>query len=385
MQVARQLRHGGQDPAQRSRMLQASLEEQLGEARRQADTAAATRSAAEAGAAEARRELEAARGAAAAAAQAAGEAKAAGAAAQRRVQRLLADVRGGRLDVRAAEEALREMEREAAPPGGAAARLLGLRAAAKVRSGRRGGGGGGLACSWELVGGPPNLLTPTHRCAPSPPPRNTRTHPLQGGAGEADDGGSAGQAGEAGGWAPAEGEAVRVLKMGGAAGRVVSAGRAGGKVGVRVGSLTVELRLADLAPAGSSSDSSGGGAARRAAPAKGGGATGGQRGLQGLSQLRAQGSLGVQGGAADAAQPAVAIQTSRNTVDVRGQRAEEAAAEVQEAVASAPPGRALFVVHGVGTGRVRAAVQALLRRSPRVARLEEAEGSNGGCTVVYVK
>lgn len=80
-----------------------------------------------------------------------------------------------------------------------------------------------------------------------------------------------------------------------------------------------------------------------------------------------------------------AIQTSQNTVDVRGRQADDAAAEVQSAVLSAPPGFTLFVVHGVGTGRVRAEVLRMLKRIPRVAKLEEAEASNGGCTVVYIK
>jgi len=48
----------------------------------------------------------------------------------------------------------------------------------------------------------------------------------------------------------------------------------------------------------------------------------------------------------------------------------------------------LFVVHGVGRGLIRAAVLDQLRRlkgSGRVSKFEEEEGSNGGCTVVYVK
>jgi hypothetical protein len=54
-------------------------------------------------------------------------------AAQQRVQAVLKDVRAGRLTVREAEEALREMEREVAPPGDSAVRLMGLRAAGQVR------------------------------------------------------------------------------------------------------------------------------------------------------------------------------------------------------------------------------------------------------------
>ena len=110
-------------------------------------------------------------------------------------------------------------------------------------------------------------------------------------------------------------------------------------------------------------------------------------------QLRARGALtsstnstNSSSSSKDGGSPApIAIQTSRNTVDVRGRQADEAANEVQSAVLSAPSGWALFVVHGVGTGRVRAEVLSMLRRSPRVAKLEEAEASNGGCTVVHIK
>lgn len=191
------------------------------------------------------------------------------------------------------------------------------------------------------------------------------------------------------GWVPAEGETVRVLKMGGAAGRVVSSSaRSGGKVSVRVGSLTVELRLSDLAPAA-------GTAARQpraavAASSKSGSAVGGSGGSSAGSlkaaakQLRARGSLN-SGSGDNGPSQAVTIQTSRNTLDVRGLSGEEAAAEVQSAVLSAPSGWVLFVVHGVGRGLVRAAVLEQLKRLPRVQKYETEENSKGGCTVVTIK
>lgn len=212
--------------------------------------------------------------------------------------------------------------------------------------------------------------------------------PLQGGAASlADDGGEWQADGMApAGWMPAEGDTVRVLKMGGAAGKVVSAAsKSGGKVGVRVGSMTVELRLSDLAPAGGASPGMAASAAARRArsSSEGGGGTSLRSAAQ---QLRARGSLstssdGREDGSGVGAAPA--IQTSRNTVDVRGRTADDAAAEVQAAVLSAQSG-CLFVVHGVGTGRVRAEVLKMLRRMPRVVRLEEAEASNGGCTVAHL-
>jgi DNA mismatch repair protein MutS2 len=143
--------------------------------------------------------------------------------------------------------------------------------------------------------------------------------------------------------------------------------------------------MSDLAPAGAGVATT---AIRRPSSGKAGGGGVGAA----AKQLRARGALSTSsstsssGSSKDGGSPApIAIQTSRNTVDVRGRQADEAANEVQSAVLSAPSGWALFVVHGVGTGRVRAEVLSMLRRSPRVAKLEEAEASNGGCTVVHIK
>jgi dsDNA-specific endonuclease/ATPase MutS2 len=211
---------------------------------------------------------------------------------------------------------------------------------------------------------------------------------MQGEESDSDTGGSSsGDEAAAARWMPAVGEAVRVLKMGGAVGTVASAaGRSGGKVSVRMGSLTVELRMSDLAPAGAGVATT---AVSRPSSSKAGGGGVGAA----AKQLRARGALtsstnstNSSSSSKDGGSPApIAIQTSRNTVDVRGRQADEAANEVQSAVLSAPSGWALFVVHGVGTGRVRAEVLSMLRRSPRVAKLEEAEASNGGCTVVHIK
>lgn len=205
---------------------------------------------------------------------------------------------------------------------------------------------------------------------------------VQDGGGLEEDGLAGSGGGE--GWAPAEGETVRVLKMGGATGRVVSSSaRTGGKVSVRVGSLTVELRLSDLAPAAGAAAGQPWTAKAAARTSSGGGGGGG--GLKAAAkQLRARGSL-QSGGGEDGPSQAVTIQTSRNTVDVRGLSGEEAAAEVQSAVLSAPAGWVLFVVHGVGRGLVRAAVLEQLKRLPRVRKYETEENSKGGCTVVTIK
>lgn len=84
-------------------------------------------------------------------------------------------------------------------------------------------------------------------------------------------------------------------------------------------------------------------------------------------------------------QQAPAIQTRQNTVDVRGESADEAVSIVQDAIGASRSSAVLFVVHGVGTGRVRARVLEFLRKAPRVQRFEQHEGSAGGCTVVYMR
>jgi DNA mismatch repair protein MutS2 len=67
-------------------------------------------------------------------------------------------------------------------------------------------------------------------------------------------------------------------------------------------------------------------------------------------------------------------------LDVRGQRAEEARAAVRERVdAAAMAGLPrLRVIHGRGTGALRAAVRDELGRHPLVARAEQAPPEEGG-------
>ena len=70
---------------------------------------------------------------------------------------------------------------------------------------------------------------------------------------------------------------------------------------------------------------------------------------------------------------------------MRGQSSDAAVSEVELALSFAPPGSALFVVTGLGTGRVRAAVWEALKRNRLVQRFEEQAESLGGCTVVYTR
>jgi DNA mismatch repair protein MutS2 len=72
-------------------------------------------------------------------------------------------------------------------------------------------------------------------------------------------------------------------------------------------------------------------------------------------------------------------------VDVRGQRAAVACAEVRAAVdAAAIAGRdRLLVVHGIGTGALRAAVREELTRHPLVDKVDPAPRNEGGDGATY--
>ena len=80
-----------------------------------------------------------------------------------------------------------------------------------------------------------------------------------------------------------------------------------------------------------------------------------------------------------------AVQTTRNTVELRGMRAEEAGMKVAAAVAACRAYGVLFVVHGVGTGAVKEAALSVLRTHPRVTRFEPESPTNDGCTIAYIK
>ncbi|HEY9735923.1 MAG TPA: Smr/MutS family protein, partial [Trichocoleus sp.] len=88
--------------------------------------------------------------------------------------------------------------------------------------------------------------------------------------------------------------------------------------------------------------------------------------------------------AAQAAPPAPAVRTSRNTFDIRGMRVAEAEPVLEEAIATA--NGAIWIIHGHGTGKLKRGVHEFLQRHPQVQRFEAAESADGGTgvTVAYV-
>ncbi|CAN0892439.1 Endonuclease MutS2 [Linum grandiflorum] len=79
------------------------------------------------------------------------------------------------------------------------------------------------------------------------------------------------------------------------------------------------------------------------------------------------------------------VQTSRNTVDLRGMRVEAAARHLTAAISDREAQSVIFVVHGTGTGAVKKRTLEILGKHPRVTKYEPESPTNWGCTVAYIK
>jgi DNA mismatch repair protein MutS2 len=80
-----------------------------------------------------------------------------------------------------------------------------------------------------------------------------------------------------------------------------------------------------------------------------------------------------------------AVRTERNTVDVRGLRVHEAEAAVEERLRSSSG--PVWVIHGIGTGKLKRGLRQWLATVPYVERVADAEQGDGGagCSVVYLR
>ena len=104
---------------------------------------------------------------------------------------------------------------------------------------------------------------------------------------------------------------------------------------------------------------------------------------------RGETRAGASGTAATAAasdEVPLAIQTRSNSVDVRGQRADEALRAVEAYLdrAALEGADTIFVIHGHGTGALRKAVREFLAVSPYVARFRPGGAGEGGDGVSVV-
>jgi len=91
------------------------------------------------------------------------------------------------------------------------------------------------------------------------------------------------------------------------------------------------------------------------------------------------------GGNTDRARTVVRFAT--NTLDIRGLRGAEVAALLGPAVDRASDLGTLWVIHGHGTGSLKAQVRTLLKEEPTVERFEDAPQNEGGagCTLAYLR
>jgi DNA mismatch repair protein MutS2 len=156
---------------------------------------------------------------------------------------------------------------------------------------------------------------------------------------------------EHGGWMPAVGDRVRVLSLGKAA-EVMALADDGRELTVRCGVLRLTVPLEGI------------------------------EGLQGEKPALPETRVEVKVPRTSQA-PGPDVRTERNTVDVRGLRVHEAEAAVEETLRAATG--PVWVIHGIGTGRLKRGLRAWLDTLPYVERVTDAERGDGGpgCSVVY--
>ena len=155
------------------------------------------------------------------------------------------------------------------------------------------------------------------------------------------------------GWMPVVGDRVRVLSLG-KAGEVLALSDDGRELTVRCGLMRLTLELAAI------------------------------EGLHGEKpsppevQVQVKGQRGLGGRGAS-------VRSERNTVDVRGLRVHEAEAQLEERLRQA--NGPLWVIHGIGTGKLKVGLRTWLATVPYVERVSDAEQGDGGpgCSVVWVK
>lgn len=75
------------------------------------------------------------------------------------------------------------------------------------------------------------------------------------------------------------------------------------------------------------------------------------------------------------------VRTSQNTVDIRGKRVHLAEPMLEKAIANATEMGSLWIIHGKGTGSLRAGVHEFLKNHPQVSAFELAQQNDGGAGV----
>ena len=155
------------------------------------------------------------------------------------------------------------------------------------------------------------------------------------------------------GWLPKLGDRVRVLSLG-KAGEVLALSADGRELTVRCGLMRLNLELSAIE-----------------------GLNGEKPAPPPPPQVAIRSSRRLGGGPQ--------VRTERNTEDVRGLRVHEAEAAVEDQLrtASGP----LWVIHGIGTGKLKRGLREWLATLPYVERVSDAEQGDGGpgCSVIWPK
>lgn len=155
------------------------------------------------------------------------------------------------------------------------------------------------------------------------------------------------------GWLPKVGDRVRVLSLGKAA-EVLSLSEDGRELSVRCGVMRLNLELSAI------------------------------EGLQGEKPAPPETQVAIRS-RRNPASRGPEVRTERNTIDVRGMRVHEAEAAVEEHLRGA--NGPVWVIHGIGTGKLKRGLRAWLSSVPYVERVSDAAQGDGGqgCSVIWVK
>jgi DNA mismatch repair protein MutS2 len=158
------------------------------------------------------------------------------------------------------------------------------------------------------------------------------------------------------GWLPKVGERVRVLSLG-KAGEVLALSDDGRELTVRCGVMRLTLEVTAIE----------GLHGEKATPPEP------RQPVVAIRSRRNPASRGPE------------VRTEGNTVDVRGLRVHEAEAAVEERLRGA--NGPVWVIHGIGTGKLKRGLRAWLDTVPYVERVSDAEQGDGGagCSVIWVK
>ncbi|GMH36521.1 hypothetical protein BSKO_04389 [Bryopsis sp. KO-2023] len=171
-------------------------------------------------------------------------------------------------------------------------------------------------------------------------------------------------------WAPSVGETVKILNMGGKLGKVVSI-KSANLVEILMGQLTFTSAPWQLEPLTQKESRIREDRERRS--------------IQEEMEEERKAKEESREPQEDSGRETVFIQTSANTVDVRGEVSDDAIESVGIALGRFKPGEVCYIVHGRGTGKLRDSVRLYLARNKRVESFHDESESAGGCTVAVLK